>query len=396
MSLECLRTDSLLTAALAGQASAADRLRLEAHLETCAACRERQAACEALRRLQRWEPPALSDVARERVRRAVLARSPGSAAPARRRVGWRAAIATACVVVVVALAAAPWRGAHRPAPPSAAAPAPTRAQAITLAPGPDGAVRLDDILVVLDPGTEALWHAAARTVELRRGGVLVDVPHGRGRGFRVQTAHFIAQVAGTRFRVDRGGVATQRGLVWVLGPDGRLLAEVAAGQEWRRPAPASQPVPAAAAASQPPAGAPAPGSSARAATGAATHTAAERLAQARHELAAGRTARARALLRPLLDGPRQVAAEAGSLMAESYLVAHDLAEAIRRYRVVARDCDGTPQAESALYAVGQLEGERGDREASARALRRYLARYPKGRFVAEARARLVQLDGPRR
>lgn len=56
-----------------------------------------------------------------------------------------------------------------------------------------------------------------------------------------------------------------------------------------------------------------------------------------------------------------------------------------------RDFDGTAQAESALYAVAQLESEHGRPDEARAALHRYLARYPRGRFAREAGARLARL-----
>ncbi|MBI5482008.1 MAG: FecR domain-containing protein [Deltaproteobacteria bacterium] len=401
MRLECLRTDSLITKAVAGRASEAELLRLDAHLETCSACREKQAGFETLRNLQEREAPRLSDAARERVRRKLFATTPpGAGAPAhhRRWAPWAVAATAAGVAAVGLIVAAPWKSRTVPpgaAPQEAAVTVGTRGagEATVLEPGPAGKVVLDEAVVEIEPGTEALWRPSARTVELRAGAVIVDVAPGRGPGFRVRTPAFTVQVAGTRFRVDLGGVATERGLVWVLGLDDRRLAEVPAGSQWRAAATASQPV--ATAAVPPPAQAPRANGT-RAPVERPTRPAAELLAEARHALSKGRVDHARALVRPLLTERGGVAVEAHSVLAESYLVAHQHGEAIRRYRIVARDFAGTPQAESALYAIAQLESERGDRDAAAQALQRYLTRYPAGRYAAEARQRLARLSAPGR
>ena len=91
---------------------------------------------------------------------------------------------------------------------------------------------------------------------------------------------------------------------------------------------------------------------------------------------------------------RDVAAEARAIHAESYLSEGRYADAVAGYRIVFRDFPHTPQAESALYAVAQLESEHG-RPVEARAsLQAYLARYPHGRFAKEAADRLARISPP--
>jgi TolA-binding protein len=128
--------------------------------------------------------------------------------------------------------------------------------------------------------------------------------------------------------------------------------------------------------------------------GAGARSGADRMVRARRALTRGQADQARDLLLPLLRGPRSVAVEARALFAESYLIEGRYGDAVDGYRKVVRDFAGTPQAETALYAIAQLEVEASGREEAVQALRRYLARYPDGRFAREARERLERLASP--
>jgi TolA-binding protein len=108
-------------------------------------------------------------------------------------------------------------------------------------------------------------------------------------------------------------------------------------------------------------------------------------------LAQGDAQGARSLLAPLLDGA--LAPESNTLLAESYLVEGNYASALAQYESVARRFQGTPQAESALYATAQLQVEHGGRDEAVRSLARYLEQYPRGRFASEVQARLETLGG---
>jgi tetratricopeptide (TPR) repeat protein len=194
-------------------------------------------------------------------------------------------------------------------------------------------------------------------------------------------------------------VRTERGTVRVLSPDGKMYGYLEGGHAWTVPdaaghaeAPAPPP---------PPAEAPAPPSAAaRTAVAPATTTATGedaaglRLGRARRALARGRAGEARRIVEPLFRLRRDIAAEARAIHAESYLIEGRHADASAGYEVVVRDFPTTPQAESALYAIAQLESEHG-RPGDARAtLQRYLARYPHGRFAREATDRLARLSPP--
>ncbi len=150
--------------------------------------------------------------------------------------------------------------------------------------------------------------------------------------------------------------------------------------------PAAEPPPAPA---EEPALPPAPAAAGPAASANAEDGASVRLGRARRALARGKAGEARRIVEPLFRLGRDVAAEARAIYAESYLSEGRYEDAVTGYRVVVRDFPATPQAESALYAVAQLESEHG-RPGDARAtLQRYLARYPHGRFAKEAADRLA-------
>jgi hypothetical protein len=265
-----------------------------------------------------------------------------------------------------------------------------------------GEVKLEEARAALAPSTEAVWHGQRRSVELRSGSVTIDVEHRPGQHFEVRTPRFVVEVIGTRFSVDLGSVHTERGIVRVRALDGTLLAYVEAGKSWDLPAPPSAPdlpapppAPAAPARAPEPSEAPPPAERAPAPAKAPEMSAAGRLATARRALSQGDAAEARRVVEPAFKLGRPIAAEARALFAESFLVEGRYADAMDGYAILIRDFPTTPQAESALYAVAQLESEHG-RPADARAaFARYLDRYPHGRFAKEANDRLARLPAPR-
>jgi tetratricopeptide (TPR) repeat protein len=176
------------------------------------------------------------------------------------------------------------------------------------------------------------------------------------------------------------------GRVRVLDLAGRELADVPVGASWSAPAPAVAPEPAPA-----PVVAPSPRPAAPA--HAAAIVVAALVTRARSALAAGDAARARGLLdRALSAAPAPAERAAIELLsADALLVARRPDEAIAAYRAVLRRHPRAPEGETAAFAVGQLLLERGaDAEAGA-ALNDYVAQYPHGRFVREARERLAQI-----
>jgi hypothetical protein len=231
MAFECLHTEDLLTAALAGRASEAERLLLEEHLEQCAACRERRAAFEALRRTRAWEPE-LSDAARDRVLRGLLA---AAATPAGRRPaaapsgGWpTVAVAAVFALAIVGLFVPAWRKAAVPRAMASGDPVAAANARDRLRPAADGTATVHGMALTLGVGAEAYWRADSRTLELRQGAALVTL----AADARVVTPGFAVRGPGATVRVDPQGVTTERGVVNVRTRDDQPIADVGAGQRW--------------------------------------------------------------------------------------------------------------------------------------------------------------------
>jgi hypothetical protein len=385
--MSCGRARKQMVEALAGRAGEAERLELELHLDGCAGCRRDHATMASIRRLQTWEPPALSDGARERVRREALAASQtgGARSPSPRRLVWAVtgggAFAVAALAGFLALRAPSSRildgdvtivsGGRFAALLGIADRARLRG---------GGHLLLDGVKVELDG--ELAWRAGERAIVLERGRVRVEVDPARRQPFAVLTPRFRVDVLGTVFDVDLDGVRTARGKVKV-SVEGRELAQVAAGESWSIAPPAPPPAPVAAP--------PAPAIAAPAAPARASEDLSATLERARRALGRGDGASTRAILAPVHHGPRELVAEARLLEAESFLVERRYRDAIERYRRVLSAFGDTAHAESALYAIAQLEVDSGSPDAAERALHRYLDRYPRGRFAGEARARLASL-----
>jgi hypothetical protein len=124
---------------------------------------------------------------------------------------------------------------------------------------------------------------------------------------------------------------------------------------------------------------------------------ARQLEQARTALGRRDIATARGIvasvLRSRLD--RRDQAEALTLRAECALVAGDLAAASTGYALVAKRFADLSAGENALFASARLDAERLSGPSAEAGLTRYLARYPHGRFVKEATARLKELRAAR-
>ena len=83
--MSCGQVGRLSVASAGGHATEAERLELEAHFATCARCTAEHAiVLGATRVLRSAEPDALSSAARERVRRAALAKRAHAPVTARR------------------------------------------------------------------------------------------------------------------------------------------------------------------------------------------------------------------------------------------------------------------------------------------------------------------------
>src|SRR6185369_12867785 len=126
-----------------------------------------------------------------------------------------------------------------------------------------------------------------------------------------------------------------------------------------------------------------PGGGGTAASGTSASMA-DRLARGRRVLSRGDAVGARRLVLPLFRQSRDLAVEARVLFAESFLVEGRYADAVDAYRIVARDFPRAEQAETSLFAIAQLQSEHGRANDARAALRTYIGRYPRGRFVHEA------------
>jgi hypothetical protein len=428
-----MRTTTLLERRAQGL-STAEALRLEEHLERCQQCSQASTLLGGLRALVDELPQALPKERRERAIEGALAQAlqgrdgaAGGAAvfslrprpaqvetrrPVRALVGVALVAAAASVLVVVR----PWSSTPsvRVATPTTTAPSLVPAGDRVLQGaleidgqpgGRDAALSAHATLHATAPATVALAHATlalsadttlrwdrdALRVQLDSGSVTADVDPSAHQRFSVQTARFTVLVLGTRFTVTQEGVAVERGKVRVFGPDGAVLAPMLlAGERFAAPVPTAAASTAAA--------------STASASAAATRGSPERavvreraralLAQARAQLAAEQTDAARGSIGAALALARGPAdrAEALSLRAECALVAGDLGGAIQGYLRVSRRYASLPAGQNALFAASRLQAERGHDAAAIALLQRYLARYPRGRFVNEAHQRLAALD----
>jgi ferric-dicitrate binding protein FerR (iron transport regulator) len=117
------------------------------------------------------------------------------------------------------------------------------------------------------------------------------------------------------------------------------------------------------------------------------------LDEARLALGSRDLSRARQLVTEILASnlPQRQRAEALTLRAECALVAGDLAAASAAYSVVAQKYATLPAGENAAFASARIDADRVSGKQAEQGLERYLARYPRGRFVKEATARLEEL-----
>jgi len=435
VALACRQARRLSLVTIAGHAREAERLELEAHLAFCAKCSDEHAALSIVRRLRELGVEAVRAVDRDKIRRALEAREAPVAAPPR-RARWpfgaaAAATAAAAIAGLLVLGQPQDRilGGDVVASPTAGS-----AEATSEMPGATsfrsvngGQIRVGHAIAELAAGgTDVTWSPRERTLTLLKGAVTVDVEHQVdpvnqvGGHFRVRTPRFTVEVVGTRFTVELVGVHTYRGIVRVLRPDGTLVARLEAGQGWRDeplPPPAGgtlgpDPVvtadptpgarkggPAVSTAAHPaavltptPARAASSPSPKTDAAGSGNGSTTDRLTRARRSLSRGDAIGARRLVLPLFRQSRDLAVEARVLFAESFLVEGRYADAVDAYRVVARDFPRAEQAETSLFAIAQLQSEHGSGGEARAALRTYIGRYPRGRFVHEASERLNRLS----
>lgn len=123
---------------------------------------------------------------------------------------------------------------------------------------------------------------------------------------------------------------------------------------------------------------------------------ARRLDQARALLRDGRHPAARAKLRGISERGVELRyrVEALTLLAESHTAQGDVRKATEAYQLASDVGARTPQGDNAQFALARLlERFTHDRDAAARAYKRYLERAPNGALAAQARGALCRLGG---
>lgn len=399
--------------------SDADRLAIEEHLSNCGACRAEVETIEGIRCLIARAPvrPLGPRGHARAIERAFTLAAAREAHPATRRrlrpvlvtAGTMAAVAGAVAIVLVA------RGRDQTAetravPAAAQRESGTRRTADTLVTGAvsaDGAelapgshvptarpIRSETIstlslgpsTVTLSAGATIVWKPDGATLDLREGAVDVVVDPARRESFRVATASFAVEVVGTDFTVTADQVTVRRGAVRIVGPDGAVLVDpLSAGEAWGREEPTEAEEARSPAEPQP---------ARPAATTRPAPTASDRLSEARRAFVAGDIELAASAARNVLAmraATRGQSADAHTLLAECAQAAGHPAQAISLYRRIAEDYRDLPAGETALFAAGRLEANRGHKAPARGHLELYLRRYPQGRFVSDARARLRAL-----
>jgi hypothetical protein len=427
----CVEAEACLVDAVDGRLDAPTGVRLYAHLDGCAACRERAALWRALVPGMRALAPAPPDAMQaRRMQLEVERRLSATLEPApRRRWPARAALAAVAVTAVAAGLLAPLlRGAWRARPEPAAFAVAVRVVGTVSAGGRplSGDARLGvgaevelaaeaeaELAVgrassvrITGPGRVTLGgDARAVAIELARGTLEAAVDHRQdGETFAVVTHDARVEVRGTRFSVGAGAagswVRVREGRVEVHFSDGRV-ALVSAGE-------AVSSAPAARAVTGPDAPATAPSApgdpiasiaptfAARASTSCAEARRSCRSAAqaARASMRAGAYARALGLLgapavagrdAPVCDGGLgDCADELGYLRAEALRLSNRFDAAIAAYKALDRRGAPAPMRQNALYAAAQLEQRQGLIARAGADYERALAAAPRGALHEEA------------
>jgi TolA-binding protein len=400
ISPSCLRAGSLIAARAAGL-SRADGLWLEEHIHACMPCTREAELLSGVRAILLDAEPELSSEARNRaIRRSLHAHRRGTASPTSRApvrpfmMGLGFATALALLAIAGMLRRDDASGVATP-PAVAAAAIPRVEQPVVVMSDADrlqaGArvhtkervhVIFAHASVELAPGSDAQWNGASRELSLRSGAVIVEVDPEPHRSFSVATNDFRAEVLGTRFEVTPSSVSVSRGRVRVAALDGRERAVLNAGERYDLEAEAAVLAPKRAKRSE----ARKPVSNA-APTPVLPPDVAALLTEARDALATDRFEQARrAIDRALSAQPAGATrAEALTLRAELLSAQGNRAGAVAAYLEVATRFQSMPAGENALFAAARMHD---DAAAAKKLLAQYLERYPRGRFVVEAKYRL--------
>ncbi|MBW2523181.1 MAG: FecR domain-containing protein [Deltaproteobacteria bacterium] len=384
------KAEELARLALEGLAPA----EIQQHLEACAACQAKLDRFEAsLGALREEAPPAEEEPARARsIDRALDAAAIAPPTPlrtSRRPLLAAAAVvvaAAAAVVVVPRLLASGPEGWTLEAGQLAADGAKVEpgdalpdGQDVT-AEGAEARIRFsDDSRVTAIDGTRFGIRGTTPELDLSEGTLeIVATPRTDASPLRVHTAEAVVTVVGTRFSVSRAGtetnVSVSEGVVEVTrladGQHKRLgVGEMLkVGAEVPKPQASAAPT--------------------ATASASATATPVRRasIADIRAQIAAGNFAEARKLISRARSQGGVSQAELAIVEAEALLAQGKGGQAAQAYLAVAESFPSTPQAEEALFAAAQLSlGRSGKGKRGLGLLRQYLARYPSGRFSAEAK-----------
>jgi ferric-dicitrate binding protein FerR (iron transport regulator) len=412
ISFECMQATQLIQARAAGL-SQANALRLEEHLAHCPNCSHQAHLLDGLRELSDASAMPLTQGARQRAVLQAFARVERPAPPLAAKTAWL--VPSACGAMLAA-ALIGWGVLRQPVLDSGArahvlsgaVERTTRGEETAIATQNGGVVQLAHATVELRAHTRARWNEPARALKLEDGSVVADVDPAQHRSFRVDTERFRVLVLGTRFEVSTSEVRVARGRVRIEALNGTELAVLGAGESYTCAGAPCQPraeavrTEIADVAREPESTDPASEAVAnrRETRGAEVvpRPAVDRqLDEARQALGRRDVARAREIVASVLreNLSRRDQAEALSLRAECALVAGDSEGASSAYQLVAKRFAHLPAGENALFASARLDAERLSGASAEAGLTRYLARYPRGRFVKEAEARLRELRSAR-
>ena len=437
--LGCADVEARLVDAIDGRLDAADSVRFHAHLEGCAACRERaQLWSRLVPEMRGSVAPAPGAMAIRRMQIELerrLAVEPAAPAAVAWRWRWAPALALAAAAAAAAIVLW-WRpGLTPPAAPEGYATFGVVRGAVSVgdrAPGTAGAAPGGRVpigvpialgtgaaltmvvdggaaLAVDGPGRLTLeGSAGAVAVHLAAGALRAEVTHRRAdQTFAVLTRDLRVEVRGTKFAVEATSagslVEVSEGQVAVRFADGRQTL-VSAGEQTStlpREPPREQPIPA-----SPPApaggGGPSPAMARGPAAGVVTTSCAEVArsceATARAVRASMRGGGSERALRQIAEAGRELRAagprcegsagacedELGYLHAEVLNQAGRLDDAVAAYRTL--DRRGAPAAmrQNALYAAAQIERRQGRPAAAAADFERALAASPRGALREDA------------